>query len=99
MSIAGKMSVGAFLIESVPASAMNIASTTNVYGRRSAVRTSHIGTKTIRPKLVNEDCATERRLARFRYVHTVKSKKPRDRKKLYAICTVSLQQDVSSATR
>ncbi len=38
----GKMSVGAWQAEYTPPSAIRIAMTTNVYGRRSASRTIHI---------------------------------------------------------
>ena len=42
MSIVGKMSVGVFLIENKPPSAIRIDITTNVYGRRRAILTIHI---------------------------------------------------------
>ena len=38
----GKMSVGVVRIDSTPPIAINMAMTTKVYGRRSAVRISHI---------------------------------------------------------
>src|SRR5271165_1246131 len=42
MSISGRMSVGIWRIEKIPATTMSIAMTTKVYGRRSARRTSHM---------------------------------------------------------
>src|SRR4051812_41616194 len=43
ISMAGKMSVGVFLIEATPPMAISSAITTKVYGRLSAVRIIHIG--------------------------------------------------------
>jgi hypothetical protein len=42
MLIDGKMSVGVARIDSTPPNAINMAITTKVYGRRSAVLISHI---------------------------------------------------------
>src|SRR5206468_12447060 len=42
MSILGKMSTGIVTMDSTPRTAINRASTTNVYGRRRASRTIHM---------------------------------------------------------
>src|SRR5438093_9834534 len=47
MSMAGKMSTGMVTIETTPRTATSSASTTNVYGRRKARRTIHIGQRVL----------------------------------------------------
>ncbi len=43
MSTLGKMSVGIFTSDAIPKITISSAATTKVYGRNSAILTSHIG--------------------------------------------------------
>ena len=60
MSIVGKMSVGILRIDSTPPMTMSIAITTNVYGRRSAIRISHIEEPSVPVTARLSSCATVR---------------------------------------
>src|SRR5579863_2033129 len=69
MSMSGKMSVGMRAIVSTPKSTMRSAITTNVYGRRRAMRTSHMDRQRkvsrgieLGKRALARDCASFRQL-------------------------------------